>query len=293
MKSILVPTDFSACATNAMDAAMQLAKKFEATVHLYSCLDLPWNWKTMTASQKEQHPVAMQNIYIAEVLIKDIKKKYSEVKIESALSGGNLIENINDYVKMFKIDFIVMGSHGVSGKNEFFIGSNTQRVVRSVHCPVLVIKEKIEKVDFKNVVYASGFNENEKESFLHFLDIIKPFNPEIHLVAIHSSSFFDAPYVLQKEAMEDFKNLAKSFKCQTHVFRDFSVDNGVRFFADKIGADLIVIANHLRHPIKRMFSGSNVEALVNHSDLPVLSIDYNKKNQEHENVENLVSRSAN
>ena len=185
-----------------------------------------------------------------------------------------MVENIRDIVTTLGIDFIVMGSHGKSGKSEYFIGSNTQRAVRLVHCPVLVIKEPIENVKFEKVVFASAFYKNDKEPFLKFKDFIKHFIPEIHLVAIQTTSLFGPPYIVQQEALEDFQKLAKPFECKTHIYRDFSVDRGVRSFSEDIGADLIVLSNYHRHPMKRMIVGSNVETLVNHSNLPILTIDY-------------------
>ena len=274
MKTILVPSDFSACAANATDVAVNLAQRFGATLHLYTRIDLPRNWESFTEAEKEKHPEALQNIRNVGVLMKDLQNQNPTVAIETAYSGGNLTENINEYVKKHGVDFVVMGSHGKSGKNEFFMGSNTQRAVRMVHCPVLVIKDKLKRTDFKKVVYPSAFNSNDKEAFLKFKDFIKHFIPEIHLVAIQTSSLFDAPLIVQQSAMEDFRKLAEPFDCKTHILRDFSIDKGVRFFADEIGADLIAVSNHHRHPVKRIFTGSNVEALVNHSEIPVLSIDF-------------------
>lgn len=280
MKSILVPTDFSACAANAVDTAMQLAKRFEATVHLYSRIDLPRNWETMTSTEREHNSEALQTIENAKTLMENIREKYPEATIETALSGGKLIENIKDFVNKYGIDLIVIGSHGARGKNEFFIGSNAQKVIRLVHCPVLVIKEKLENVDFRKVVFASSFNQNEQETFLRFKDFVKDFSPEIHLLAIQTSSLFDRPYMVLQEAMEDFQKLAEPLNSTVHISQNFSVDSGVRFAAKEIGANLIAVSNHHRHPMIRIFAGSNVEALVNHSNLPVLSIDYVKENTE-------------
>ena len=112
------------------------------------------------------------------------------------------------------------------------------------------------------------------EVFLRFKDFVKPFLPEIHLVAIHTNSIFDPPYTISKLAMEGFKNLCAPFHCETYIYKDLNIDKGIRGFAEDIGANLIGISNHFRHPLKRMLAGSNVEALVNHADVPVLSIDY-------------------
>ncbi len=273
MKNILVPTDFSPCANNAVEAAAMLAKRFGATLHLYACLDLPGKWQTLSKKEQEQETEALAAIRRTEMKFEELKKKYEGVSFQTAFADGKLHENIADYARIHGMDIIVMGSHGASGKNEYFIGSNTQKVVRMVHCPVLVVKEPLARMDFRRVVFASDFQEEEMASFVRFLSWVKPFMPEVHLVAVQSSPF-DTPMPVKKEAMQAFKNACKPLACKTHVFKDFSVSGGIRHFSEKISADLIALSNHHRHPLKRMLVGSNVEALVNHADLPVLTIDF-------------------
>ncbi|HQU57895.1 MAG: universal stress protein [Phaeodactylibacter sp.] len=274
MKSILVPTDFSACAYQATEAATQLARRFNARLHLLNCLDIPENWDALTSQEQAQWPEARQLIYNAQILLADLNRRYSDMDITTSCRGGKVAQEVARYTKNNGIGLVVMGSHGASGKSEYFIGSNTQKVVREVHCPVLVIKEPLSEVNFDKVVFASNFNESEREPFLHFKEILKHFMPEFHLVEIHTSSLLDPPYILSQEAMDEFRALCAPFSCKTHIHRNFSVERGIRAFAEEVGAKLIGISNHNRHPLKRMLAGSNVEALVNHSNIPVLSIDY-------------------
>lgn len=274
MKSILIPTDFSLCAQNAENAAMQLAKKFNAKVYLFHHADIPKDWEEMLVSEREQHPAALKKIYEVKASFERIRQLFPDITIETHITGGKWIDRMSQFVQQKNIDLIVIGSHGASGKNEFFIGSNTQKVVRGVHCPILVIKEPLVKVDFNKVIYASSFNETEKIAFLKFKDFIKHFLPEIHLVTIHSSGFLDGPLILQKEVLKDYVELSKPFTAYPHIVNDFTIDGGIRKYANRIDADLIVVANHYKRPLKRMLVGSNVEALVNHANMPVLTIDF-------------------
>jgi nucleotide-binding universal stress UspA family protein len=276
MKNILVPTDFSACATYATKVAFDIALNFGATVHLFTKINIHFNWSNLSEEEKIQYPEDRQKIHNTELLLNEWQRiaKERKITLKTAWSGGDLIKNISDYTEDFKVDFIIMGSHGLSGKNEYFVGSNTQRVVRTVHCPVLIVKEELSAFQPTKVVFASEFNEIEKESFQYLLNFVRPFNPEIHLLEVNTSSWFGQPYALVKASMDDFKAMCGDLKCYTHFYRDWSVDAGIRNLSEEIGADLISISNLQRRPLKRMFSGSNVEALVNHADAPVLSIDF-------------------
>lgn len=237
-------------------------------------MNLPDDWDNWSAQQRAMRPDMQQKVTNAQLQLQDLSNVYPDLEVKATICNGALPKSIAGYVEQSAADIVVMGSHGASGKNEYFIGSNTQKVVREVHCQVLVVKEPLEQINFDKVVFASSFHQKERGAFLKFKEFIKPFVPEIHLVEIHTSSFFDPPYTLSRQAMEEFKGLCAPFRCETHVFRNFSVDRGVRAFAENIGAGLIGISNHHRHPLRRMLSGSNVEALVNHSDIPVLSVDY-------------------
>ena len=260
IKSILVPTDFSECAGFALDAAVELSRRFNARLHLLHCLDL---------ANEPDPPPALERLERLVPSRPGIPIEYHYVPLP-------LPESVAAYVQDNGIDLIVMGSYGASGKSEFFIGSNTQKVVRTVHCPVLVLKKPLPEISFDKVVFASSFNETERAPFLHFKDLVKHFIPEVHLVIVHTSSLFDPPYIVSQEAMNGFKELCRPLECKTHILRDFSVEKGIRSFASDIGAELIGISNHYRHPVKRMLVGSNVEALINHAEVPVLSIDYPK-----------------
>lgn len=259
---ILVPTDFSEYADFAAGIAMQIAQRFDATVHFLTIWDLPPN--QVLKDKKKAALAAIQAKY--NTSSKTVKTVYIE---------GKFIKTINQYIQDNAINLVVMGSHGTSGFNEVIIGSNTQKVVRHIHAPILVIKQPLETVDFKNIVYASDFSLNDQTIFEHFLAFIKMFSaPHIHLVAINTSSFFNQPEFLLRKGMTKFSDLAKDVVCTKHIEYSYNVENGIEHFANAINADLIVVSNYQKTMLRKLFVGSTVEALVNHSEIPVLSLDF-------------------
>ena len=259
VQHILVPVDFSECSIHAWESAKILARQYEASIHLYHHL-----------------PIGVQPVVLEEVKrqLQHLAAGAGELQVQTVCEEGALYQTLQQYVHKHGIDLVVMGSHGASGKNEFFIGSNTQKVVRTLHRPVLIVKDKPLSTGLNKVVFASGFNTHDRPAFLQFKALVLPWLPEIHLVAIMTSSLFDAPYVVTKEAMKQFQKLASPLASHLHVYRDFSVEQGIRNLSEELDADLVCISNHFRHPVKRTLVGSNVEALVNHAGMPVLTIDY-------------------
>lgn len=209
-----------------------------------------------------------------ELLAAEMQNRFPDVPLVCDTCEGRLVDVIRDYVERYGVDLLCMGSHGASGKSEYFIGSNTQKVVRCVHRPVLVFKEPMAELVLEKVVFASDFSAEEEGAFLRFKEIVKHFVPEIHLLMVRTSTLFEGSPARGKEAMTHFLPLCAPLKGFTHLYQDFNVDQGIRVFSQAIGASLVGISNHQRHPLRRLLTGSNVEALINHSALPVLSIDY-------------------
>lgn len=275
---IIVPSDFSDCADFALQAACQIALTCGGEVTLFHVSE---NIEDLAGDAEDK------------ALLKDLK-----ARIESNISGlirereamvssvgvpfrhnarfGSFVSELEAFDKEESFDLIVMGSYGASGKQEWFIGSNTQKVVRKIRNNVLVIKQPISNLNFDKVMFPSNLTENDKEAFVEFLRFAgKCKAKEVHILSVNTGGWFNQPAPLMMELLEDFKDLARdNFKCQTHFYSDYSIEAGIRHFAEKFDIKLIGISNLVRHPIKRLFQGSNVEMLVNHSSLPVLAIDH-------------------
>ena len=269
---ILIPTDFSKCSIDAIEMAKQMAKKLNAEIHLLHVVSdfFPWNAISDDDKQADFNKIA----------IKKLSKIQDEMRQEGFatsyfMRNGAFLNEIEKHIESYDYDLIVMGSHGTSGKSEWFIGSNTQKTIRTLQNIVLVVKERMKQLSFDDLLYVTSFTDQEQESFRLFVDFIKPLGVKrIHLININTSGFFSSPSEEMKEEIKAFKNIAKDYEIISHMYSDYSVGSGVRHFCEDNNIDVISISNHARHPIKRVFQGSNVEIIVNHSQLPVLTIDY-------------------
>lgn len=276
---ILIPTDFSRFADYAIDAALQISEKNAVKVHILHCLDEFVSIEQSSMSPQKQKELLEQITTWAEEKLETITQKFKALNIncEYFIKKGRLINSVKAFDLKYEYDLIIMGSHGVSGKEEWFIGSNTQKVVRKLNNNILVLKDKLRYNYLKKAVFATGLDEEDKLAFQKFLEFTRMFQiDEIHVVTIDTRSYFSQPTILVKEVFEDFKVLGDDNNVTTHFYPDYSITKGIEHFANDYDIDLIGISNKLRHPIKRFLQGSNVELLVNHSSCPVLSIDFKK-----------------
>ena len=258
--NILVPVDYSEVSQYAVDVGVDFVKSLNS---------------------QDVHRIILTHASKNPEKIDECLEKWSDhcrsigVRTDHTRINKPLHKGLSDYVDSNDVDLIIIGSHGVSGKSEWFIGSNTQKVVRSVHANVLVVKNQFKVSSINKVAFVTSALQSEVESFERFLKAIVPFNiTNIHIVTINQSSFFSEPYALVSNAQEKFADIAKSYNVQSHFYDDYSVESGVRHFVQDWDIDLVGISNHNRHLIKRVIQGSNVELILNHLNVPVLSIDY-------------------
>lgn len=274
---LLIPTDFSKCADYALEMAILIANKSEDEIHLLHSLDAIDNVDKFNLGERKSEELRTHirrwSQEKLELLQRDVLNH--DIVCRSFLCEGKLLENMNNQLKIDSYDLVVMGSHGASGKEEWFIGSNTSKAVRKLHSNILVVKSPIGQMDLSKAVFVTGLRVEEQDSFKLFLDFIKLWGvKEVHLLSIDTYGQFSQPTVVMKKAQEEFKVLANEMDLVCHLYRDYSIQDGIRNFTKEHDVNLIGISNTVKSPIKRIFSGSNVEMLVNHSDLPVLSIDY-------------------
>ena len=266
MKRILVPTDFSPFATRAFETAVRWANHYGGELKLFYSIT-PESHIDHIEGQDLLQEVAQQKLAA-------MVASNPNLHINTKIDTGLFLEAFAEEVAIYDPDMVIMGSQGKSGWNDLLSKSNTQKAVRAIRCPVLIIKEEVPRVPFKKIVYASSFNVDEQIAFQKWIEFIKSDEPEIVLVHIKNSFLFQAPETATLAAMKDFAALAAPLKCKTVIYAHDHIEKSIRAFAEDHHADAIVLSNHRRKTLKRIFKGSTVETLINYSALPVWSIDY-------------------
>lgn len=273
MKKILVPTDFSKEAENALKVAAQLAKKHDSEIYLLHMLEIPLQEVDAVVGRgQEPLPEAMFFMKLAH-------KKFKEIRASDYLEGLTVHETIQtesdfssiiDKCHELNINFIVMGSHGASGMKDMFVGSNAEKVVRSSDIPVLVIKNHHESFNVNDLVFASDFKNDNKDTYKQASKFAKAFNSKIHLLMVNTANNFTTT-TESKARIHEFIEGNNFDNYSINIYNDTSVENGILNFSKEINADLIGISTHGRQGIAHFFNGSISEDIVNHAKRPVIT----------------------
>lgn len=278
MKKILVPTDFSAHAEYALKVAAQIARKNNGEIFLLHMLELP----ALASDGIGESNAVGSSSDLPEVMffMQKTRERFEEVLNKPYLQGISVVEAIQfdrafegiiSHSKKHNIDLVVMGSHGASGFHEMFIGSNTEKVVRTSDVPVLVIKKEQGEFNPEKFVFASDFSDEIKKPFAKAVAFANSFDTKLHLVLINTPNNFKSTHAAEK-TINDF---ASQFDIKngytTHIYNDVNIEKGVLHFANGVNADLIGMCTHGRQGLAHFFNGSVSEDLVNHAVRPVIT----------------------
>ena len=273
MKNILVPTDFSEKAENALKVAAQLAKKFDAQIYLLHLIELPADMVNPVGETRSNDlPEAL-------FFMKMAKQKFDELLSRPYLKGLNVrdtvevnkaFDGILEASKKYDCDFIVMGSQGATGLKEMFIGSNTEKVVRTSEIPVLVVKNEHQTFEIKNFIFATNLETTGRKTLSKVVELAETFKAKLHLVYINTANEFLTSNDCDKK-LKKYMEGTSFTNYEFHVFNDDSVEQGILNFSKKMKADVMGIATHGRKGLSHFFNGSISEDLVNHANSPVIT----------------------
>ena len=275
MKKILIPIDFSEFSENALEVAANLAKKFGARLIVLHMLGLSEAILTKDEAQEFME---------AQYYMKLAKKRFNTFLDKPFLKGIKVYETVQNYkdfneinsiVKEQNIDLVVMGSHGASGLSGLFVGSNTEKVVRTCEVPVLVIKKRRENFEIKEAVFASDFEVENIAAYNKAAKFFRMLGANMHLVYVNRPNQYFKNTDEINEQLDLFMSVAHHGdvpdKQKVTILNDYSIEEGIYNYAKTVEANIIALPTHGRKGLAHFFKGSIGEDIANHADLPVIT----------------------
>lgn len=275
IKRIAVPVDFSEYSEYALEVASKIAKLLNGELIVVHLLGMDKVYLPDSESVL---------VYDNELHLKLIKNKFKEflkkpwlknIKVTHFIQNYKNFTELNAIAEDFICDLIVMGSHGNTGFRNTFVGSNTEKIVRTSRLPVLVIKNRVMDFKVERVVFASDFSRDYLPAFKKLLEWLRPFDAELQLLHVNTSEHFMKRTEIEEKV---FKFLLQaeiediSIYDKVAYYDDDSVEEGIFSFSYKYEADIITIPTHGRRGLAHFFIKSLGEDLMNHSETPILTI---------------------
>jgi len=271
MKTILVPTDFSLNATNALNYAAALASQVRGKLIIAHVINLP-------VTPIESGFVIPNNTQLEEDYKQELNRLSKELRLENGFrfeveticQYGYFLANLNELVKTKAVDLVVMGTKGATNFLNKLIGTNTSEFIKIAACPVLAIPSVATFSGFKHIAYASDFESDETVFLQQLFNIAEPFKANVAIINILTErqlNIFSDNQVV--------RNITKHFSNQNFCIaqiQENSVIEGLHEFTQENNSDVIAVSIHERSFLESLFHTSISKELVCQTTLPLLAL---------------------
>ncbi len=272
MKTILVPTDFSTSADNAIDYAAEIAKAANAKLVLFHVYNIP--------VVPAEAPIAMPTEEIEKEAMNELQKikqrldmKYGEqLSVRCECEFGFPVEEINSYAKECNADLIVMGMEGTGILTEKLIGSITTTLIKKANCPVLAIDGHVQFTSIKKIAFASDYNQtNNKLALAPLKELAGLFQSHIYILNVVPEGE-EIPSM--DKAAEGIK-LEHSLEGTDHSFHFMSnkdVVEGINQFVEEQKIDMVAMIPHTHSFFQNLFQEPMSKRMAFHTKAPLLTL---------------------
>jgi nucleotide-binding universal stress UspA family protein len=271
MKTILVAIDFSRNAEHALDYALMYAKKLEASINLI------WVDDSMSddlISDTIERELRKEKKDYLNTLIDKKSAEIPKEKVKILLRKGKVYQEIAKAATQVNADMIFTGTHGASGYEQHWIGSNAYRIVTHAPCPVFTIRSDYdfkETIDDILVPLDSSVETSKKLPFI--CDFALNFNSRIHLLKVYNTSLSVVRKRIDKYGEEAIKCINnKDVKYELEQIDVKNVASSIIEYGNKSNVDLIAIMTDQDTTTANKFLGPYAKQLINNSEIPIVSV---------------------
>lgn len=273
MKTIIIPTDYSGAATNAMNYALDMAIAINADVLLFHAYTVP---------------VSMADVPVMLISVEELEKNAKaemvnlrekaahivsgKIKVETETKLGDTVDELEKLCDRIQPFAVVMGTRDTSGIERTLFGSNTMQAVRRLKWPVIAVPpgkeygKGIRKIgfacDLKDVVDTTPAGIIK--------DVVRQFNAEFHILNISGDG--SKP---EKESSGEYallKSILAEANPTIHLIQHNDIEDGINEFAEMNNLDLLITIPKKHKLLEGFFKKHSTKQLVFHSHVPVMCI---------------------
>lgn len=274
---ILIPTDFSKNAYNAIQYAMKLFEKNPSEFFILNSYYLSGydkdNLLIPEPSEKERRAVEEKSRMNMEKLkLKmDQFEKNENNDIHYISEFGPFYEVVKKTVDTKDIQLVIMGTQGQSDKNTVVLGSNAVNIMEKIRsCPVLAIPSNVRFKEPNEIVFPTSFQTNYNHvDFPTLVEIARLTNSPIRILHVQKRGSLSKE---QKEKKALLESILAPAVFSHHRLYDMDIDDGVRSFVQSRESEMIAFVNKKHSFFGSIFSNPMVKELGMHTKVPLLAM---------------------
>lgn len=266
MKRILVPTDFSKNAQNALSYAVELAKTFDCSLMILHTYSAPRRSDMLVSMDTIMRKDAEDGMQAISQLIPP------DVHYDTKIIKGSTVKTIAEYADHHHMDLIIMGTQGASGLEEVFVGSVTGGVMRQAQTPILAIPEGYQFKPLDKIVFALDGLQLDDPAVIKVLKALaEKFESQVVLFHHHDDEKLEKE--IKFEAEEWLSGIPLTIKFDNETAK---VNESIRKFVDSTSGDLLCMIRRKKNNIgffERLFKESVTSTHIFSCNVPLLILE--------------------
>jgi nucleotide-binding universal stress UspA family protein len=283
LENVLVATDFSPLSEPALLWAKAIARRYGSELYVThvispaeTALVPPEYWGT---SQQMIEEAATRELEDLNVHLKDVHHKM-------LLQHGGVWESIAEAIEQFRIDLVVIATHGREGLGRFIMGSIAEDVFRRAPCPVLTIGPKVTAQvmggpEFKQILFATNFGPESLAGARYAVSLAQVFEAELTLLNVMDEENFDPPVdpqVILQNRMDRLRKLisADEVGSEPKCLVEFgNAADQILNVAEERNAGLIILGAKPSHGLSGAsthVAAATAHTVVSHARCPVMTV---------------------
>jgi nucleotide-binding universal stress UspA family protein len=269
MKKILVASDFSNCASNAMEYAMELAKILNMDVYVIHAIGVTegvFN-NIYNAIYIEDYYTKKRQALAAWADAYTIRDEFKNIRVTTLCDVGSLTSMISNYIKSNPVELLVIGTMGATGILGLF-GSNASLIVENIKAPTLIIPMESKFSKDPVITFATDFSSNLSEEDVEALNIlIAAFGSEkLYVLNVNKSTELSTNEAGEKV----LKNVINTAKMEFTYISESNALDGIMNFIDSSQTDILFLVKRHYSLVYRIFNKSIINKVMNRSVKAIL-----------------------
>lgn len=274
--TILVPTDFSEVANNALNHALKIAEVYNNDITLVNIQDDSGFLGFFSNDDKSKLVEEAVNSRL-DKLIEECNKTNPKVKVNKLIAYGKVYKVVNEIAEKENYDSIVMGTNGASGLQQI-VGSNSSRVINYSKIPVIVVKEQsIGNNGYQKIVMPIDLSLESRQKVKWAIHLAKKFKSVIHVIYENSTNteYKSKIHAVVNQTQDILEQNSVEYVVRgldDEKYPDSFAEDTLNYSND-IEADLIIIMTQQEKGFSEYLLGSYAQQIVNHSGkVPVMCV---------------------
>lgn len=268
MKTIVVPVDFSEESHDGIAMAMELARKFDAEIELVYVQPAQQAFGHV-ALEAEKKAAEEEFSKIADQL----RSKNPKLKVSWIVKRGKVYREIIGQAEASEDSVIVTSTHGASGFEELFVGSNTLKILANTQVPVYTIRHGVKPTAIKNIVFPMDTTLESRQKSGYTAKLAEAYGAKVHVLGL-----LESPSESLRQRLSAYIEQVRSFfegrgiEVVISTLEDVDLVDGSIAYAQKLEGALITVSSMNRKSLPLLLIGGNSQRLLSRSNVPVLCL---------------------